>query len=95
MQSRDELFPGGGKVEEFLSDMAVNGQVAASTQNQAFNALLFLYSQVLHQPLENVQAVCADRPARLPTVLTPEEVNQLNTAQVHQAKYKLAARSKH
>src|SRR5215471_15867417 len=57
MRSREELFPGGGKVEEFLSDLAVNGQVAASTQNQAFNALLFLYAQVLHQPLENIQAV--------------------------------------
>lgn len=77
MRSRDELFPGGGKVEEFLSDLAVNGQVAASTQNQAFNALLFLYGQVLHQPLENVQAVRADRPARLPTVLTAEEVKSV------------------
>jgi integrase len=74
MRSREELFPGGGRVEEFLSDLAVNGQVAVSTQNQAFNALLFLYGQVLHQPLENVQAVRADRPPRLPSVLTPEEV---------------------
>jgi integron integrase len=77
MRSRDELFPGAGKVEEFLSDLAVHGHVAASTQNQAFNALLFLYDQVLHQPLENVQAVRADRPARLPTVLTPEEVQRV------------------
>ena len=60
MRSREELFPGASKVEEFLSDLAVNGQVAVSTQNQAFNALLFLYAQVLHQPLNNVQAVRAD-----------------------------------
>jgi hypothetical protein len=40
MRSREELVPGEGKIEEFLSDLAVNGQVAASTQNQAFNALL-------------------------------------------------------
>ena len=38
MKSREELFPGTEKVEEFLSDLAVNGHVAASTQNQAFNA---------------------------------------------------------
>jgi hypothetical protein len=62
-------------VELFLSDLAVNGRVAASTQNQAFNALLFLYGQVLHQPFENVQAVRADRPVRVPVVLTPDEVN--------------------
>jgi Phage integrase, N-terminal SAM-like domain len=48
MKSREELFPGGSQVEEFLSDLAINGGVAASTQNQAFNALLFLYAQVLH-----------------------------------------------
>jgi hypothetical protein len=39
MASREELTPGGPKVEMFLSDLAVNGRVAASTQNQAFNAL--------------------------------------------------------
>jgi integrase len=55
----------------------VTGQVAASTQNQAFNALLFLYGQVLHRPLENAQVVRADRPVRVPTVLTPEEVSPL------------------
>ena len=77
MRSREDLFPGTDKVELFLSDLAVNGHVAASTQNQAFNALLFLYGQVLHQPFENVQAVRADRPARLPVVLTPEEVKQV------------------
>ena len=77
MRSREELFPGADKVEVFLSDLAVNGHVAASTQNQAFNALLFLYDQVLHQPFENVQAVRADRPVRMPVVLTPEEVKQV------------------
>ena len=42
MRSREDLFPGAEKVELFLSDLAINGHVAASTQNQAFNALLFL-----------------------------------------------------
>ena len=49
MRSREELFPGTDRVELLLSDLAVNGQVAASTQNQAFNALLFLYGQVLRR----------------------------------------------
>ena len=49
MRSREELFPGTDRVELFLSDLAVNGHVAASTQNQAFNALLFLYGQVLRR----------------------------------------------
>jgi hypothetical protein len=39
---------GAGEVSRFLSDLAVRGRVAASTQNQAFNALLFLYWEVLH-----------------------------------------------
>ena len=77
MRSREDLFPGTDKVELFLSDLAVNEHVAASTQNQAFNALLFLYGQVLHQPFENVQAVRADRPVRVPVVLTPEEVRRV------------------
>ena len=74
MQTRQELLPGTEKVELFLSDLAVNGRVAVSTQNQAFNALLFLYREVLHQPFGNVQAVRADRPVRVPVVLTTDEV---------------------
>jgi len=77
MKSREELVPGTGKVEAFLSDLAINGRVAAATQNQAFNALLFLYREVLHEPFENVQAVRAKRPVRVPTVLTPEEVKRV------------------
>ena len=57
--SREELSSATGKVEGFLSDLAVNGHVSASTQNQAFNALLFLYREILRQPFENVQAVRA------------------------------------
>ncbi len=39
MRSREELFPGTDKVELFLSDLAVNGHVAASTQNQALRGV--------------------------------------------------------
>src|SRR6266478_6090286 len=80
MRSRDELSPGTGKVEQFLSDLAVNGKVSASTQNQAFNALLFLYREILGQPFGNVQAVRAARPARVPVVLTVEEARDVITA---------------
>ena len=80
MHSREELLPGEAKIELFLSDLAVNGRVAASTQNHAFNALLFLYREVLHKPFENIQAVRASRPVRVPVVLTEEEVSKVIVA---------------
>ena len=62
---------GRAEVERFLSDLAVRRKVAASTQNQAFNALRFLYREVLHQELGQLGEVeRAKRPARLPVVLT-------------------------
>jgi len=69
------------EVEAFLSLLAVRGQVAASTQNQALAALLFLYREVLKMDLpwmENV--VRAKRPARIPTVLSVAEVRGLLAA---------------
>jgi len=80
MRSREDLAGAEPRIEQFLSDLAVNGHVTASTQNQAFNALLFLYARVLHQPFENVQVVRADRPVRVPVVLTPEEVKRVLAA---------------
>lgn len=69
---------GSPHVEAFLTNLAVEGKVAASTQNQALNALLFLYNTVLERPLDgNINAVRAKRPKRLPTVLTKEETNLL------------------
>ena len=62
-------------IEAFLSHLAVEGKVAASTQNQALSAILFLYQQVLNQELDGrINALRAKRPERLPTVLTPDEV---------------------
>jgi len=69
---------GGAEVEAFLSRLAVEGDVAASTQNQALAALLFLYREVLGLDLpwmENV--VRAKRPARLPVVLSVGEVRRV------------------
>ena len=78
MQLREELTQDAkAKMELFLSDLAVNGQVAAATQNQAFNALLFLCREVLHQTLDNIQAVRADRPVRVPVVLTRDETRRV------------------
>lgn len=69
---------GAAEVEAFLSRLAVRENVAASTQNQALSALLFLYRQVLGIDLpwmENV--VRAKRPQRIPTVLSRDEVARL------------------
>lgn len=66
---------GTAEVEAFLTDLAVRGKVAASTQNQAFCAILFLYKHVLKiDVLKDLDAVRAKRPVRLPTVLAFEEV---------------------
>jgi len=66
---------GAVEVEAFLTWLAVEGRVSASTQGQALAALLFLYKQVLGVDLPWLdEVVRAKRPQRLPTVLTPEEV---------------------
>src|SRR5713101_2828457 len=51
MRSRTDLFPAEPKIEAFLTDLAVHGDVAAATQNQAMNALVFLYKRVLSHAL--------------------------------------------
>jgi len=62
------------EIEAFLTHLAVNGKVSASTQNQAFNALLFLYRNVLNiEVFDKVNALRAKKPQRLPTVLSVEE----------------------
>lgn len=66
------------ELEQFLSTLAVKGQVAASTQNQALSALLFLYREVLGINLPWMESVVrAKRPQRLPTVLSRGEVQAL------------------
>jgi len=66
---------GAPEVTRFLSSLAVEGRVAASTQNQALSALLFLYRHVLHQDLPWLEDVVrAKRPKHLPVVLTRDEV---------------------
>ncbi len=66
---------GEAEVGEFLTYLAVERNVAASTQNQALSAILFLYKVVLDRRLERVEDVLrAKKPQRLPVVFTREEV---------------------
>jgi integrase len=68
---------GAPEVKAFLSGLAIHGKVAPSTQNQAFNALLFLFRRVLQRKLEFVDAVRANRPPRLPVVLSRDQAQRL------------------
>ncbi len=65
-------------VRDFLSHLAIRQRVASSTQNQAFNALLFFFRKVLGTELKDLgQTVRAKRGPKLPVVLTVEEVQEL------------------
>ena len=69
---------GAPEVAQFLSSLAVEGKVAASTQNQALSALLFLYRYVLQQDLPWLDDIVrARRPKHLPVVLTRDEVRSV------------------
>ncbi len=65
------------EVNAFLTHLAVNRNVAPNTQNQALNALNFLYRHVLGQPLANISAIRARKRQKLPAVLTRDEVREL------------------
>ena len=75
MRSRQDLSPyGEKKIEAFLTDLAVRGNVSAATQNQAMNALVFLYKKVLRLPLDDeINAVRASKKLNVPVVMTREE----------------------
>ena len=76
--NRDPIGLGAREVRAFLEHLAVHANVAASTQNQALNALVFLFHQVLEQPLGELGTFTrAKRPKRLPVVLTRTEVREL------------------
>lgn len=66
------------EIAAFLSDLNIRQHVSASTQNQAFCALLFLYQQVLDRKLEFITGVeRVRRPARFPVVFTPAEARSV------------------
>ena len=69
---------GADEIRRYLSHLATEGQVSASTQNQALAALLFLYREVLGLELPFIDGIeKAKRPVRVPVVLTREEANRI------------------
>jgi integron integrase len=81
MNGKQQLFVDSeAKIEAFLSYLATGRNVAAATQNQAMNALIFLYKQVLEQPLEKrIDALRATKHRHIPVVLSQDEVKQVVT----------------
>ena len=71
---------GAPEVEEFLTYLARKKKVSASTQNQAFSALLFLYREIIKVELQDIHAVRAKRPEKLPVVLSENETKRLISA---------------
>jgi integron integrase len=67
-------------VQAYLSHLALDKHVAASTQNVALSALLFLYKQVLGREMANVEAVRGKRPRQLPTVFSRDETARILAA---------------
>jgi integrase len=77
-QKRHPREMGENEITDFLTHLARDARVAASTQNQALSALLFLYREVFQQPfgwLDRVER--AKRPTRLPVVLTRDEARRV------------------
>jgi len=68
---------GAAEVEAFLTHLAVNRGGVAGTPNQALNALVFLFKDVLGKPFEGVDAMRAQQSRRLPVVLSVEETRKL------------------
>jgi integrase len=77
-QKRHPREMGATEIQAFLSDLAVRLNVAAFTQNQAMNALVFLYREVLHLDAGDFSdRIRAKRPKHLPVVLTVSETQRL------------------
>ena len=78
MSSRDDLKNGEQKIEAFLTHLAVKQNVAPATQNQAMNALVFLYKKVLKIQLnKEIDAVRASKKKNIPVVMTRDEVRTI------------------
>lgn len=77
-ETRHPKEMGKHEIERFLSHLAMNRNMARNTQDQAMNAILFLYKYVLRMPVnDKIEAVRSRKPKRLPTVLSREEVSRL------------------
>jgi len=76
--SRPPEAMGAAQVRAFLEHLVVEGKVSASTQNQALNALVFLYDKVLEQPFGDLEQFArSKRPRRLPVVLSRQDARTL------------------
>lgn len=76
------------EVSAFISHLAVTADVAASTQNQAFNALIFLYANVIGKPLGDISdTIRAKRSTRTPVVLTPSQYSAVARWSARSAHY--------
>ena len=74
MKFREDLAEGEKKIETFLTYLAVQKNVASSTQNQAMNAIVFLYKKILKLQLnDEINAVRASKKLNIPVVMTREE----------------------
>jgi integron integrase len=88
---RHPVEMGEEEISRFLTHLAVEGKVSASTQNQALSALLFLYREVLEKDLQWIDGVVrAKRPVRLPVVLSREEVSAI-LRQMHGVEWIMAS----
>lgn len=81
MKNRQELLTmSEEKVEHFLGHLAIHRKVAISTQNQAMNALVYLYKNILNQPLEKtINATRSKRTPQIPVILSHTEVKEIIT----------------
>ncbi len=81
------------EIEQFLTHLAVDRNVSPTTQNQAFNSILFLYKEILNKSMqdENIQALRDKQKKHIPVVLTIDEVKQiiLNVNGIYQVMLKL------
>jgi len=83
---------GNSDIENFLSHLVMDFNVSSSTQNQAFNAILFLYKQVLNSEMpENINSYRSKKPVKLPTVLSREQTMRIigSMTGIHQLMAKL------
>ena len=67
-------------IEAFLTDLAVDGNVAKSTQEQAYYAFKYLLEQVLKRPMGGIDALRASKPKLIPTVMSKPEVSRVLAA---------------
>lgn len=92
VKEKDPAVLEGRDLQDYLSHLAVERKVSASTQNQALNAIVFLFRHVLGKSIDNeLSAVRARQRRRLPVVLTPEEIRRIfqHITEVHRLMAKL------